>query len=528
MREDLQRRISSALDTPRGVEGDAGLARVLAEDAEAAAYARDAGAITRALAAWPLPQPDDDAMEALAQRIEQRLDEALTRMADPTEPPDFDDDDALRDATAGLLASSGEYEVLDSGLLDSIPPDAEAGRSSASAAAAIGKLQLEKRPVRPLGGPVAEVVGPSSKRAAAAPPPAPHPAAERESDPPLLSITSAAPARAANSAAPAPSEDRFSFPSVPPPPMTMGSIGQVANVPPVRESGRGRVWLGALAAAAAVGLGIFGATSLLTQGGAEPVASTATVMPAAQEAQWAQPSTVPPATAAAGVAVAEEGYGEATTTRVAEPVAASPLQPAAVAGEPRLDALLADPTEPEAPRDAPMRRSRSGYADREQSESSSGVGTGIGGGTGRAARGGGGARSDRGAAMSSGTTTATTSTRSTQGEGTTGSADTGSGARRAPPPPPPPAEDLPETPERGAVQSAIQAVEGNVRACSPDQHGTATVRIVVASSGRVTTATVSGQFAGTPIGSCVARAVRGARFPAFSAERFEITYPFQL
>jgi hypothetical protein len=216
------------------------------------------------------------------------------------------------------------------------------------------------------------------------------------------------------------------------------------------------------------------------------------------------------------------------------------MQPA-IAREQRIDALLAGPTEPE-PRDERVRRARSGYADRADTESSGGAATGAAIGTGRDARGGGGARAERGSggsvsggsvsggsvsggSGSGGTTTATSSTRSVQSEAAEGGS---SGAGRAPPPPPPPAEDLPETPERGAVQSAIQAVEGNVRACSPDQHGTATVRIVVASSGRVTTATVSGQFAGTPVGSCVARAVRGARFPAFSAERFEITYPFQL
>jgi hypothetical protein len=39
---------------------------------------------------------------------------------------------------------------------------------------------------------------------------------------------------------------------------------------------------------------------------------------------------------------------------------------------------------------------------------------------------------------------------------------------------------------------------------------------------------VSGPFAGTPVGSCVARAVRAARFPPFAEDRFEVTYPFQL
>ncbi|MDQ3037189.1 MAG: hypothetical protein M3Y87_32650, partial [Myxococcota bacterium] len=79
-----------------------------------------------------------------------------------------------------------------------------------------------------------------------------------------------------------------------------------------------------------------------------------------------------------------------------------------------------------------------------------------------------------------------------------------------------------------AVLAAVQAIEPAVRACAESEHGVATVRIVVAGSGRVTTATVSGRFAGTPVGSCVARAVRTGRFPQFSGDRFELTYPFQL
>jgi hypothetical protein len=44
----------------------------------------------------------------------------------------------------------------------------------------------------------------------------------------------------------------------------------------------------------------------------------------------------------------------------------------------------------------------------------------------------------------------------------------------------------------------------------------------------VTTATVNGPFAGTPTGSCIARAVRAARFPPFAQPRFAVTYPFHL
>jgi hypothetical protein len=72
-------------------------------------------------------------------------------------------------------------------------------------------------------------------------------------------------------------------------------------------------------------------------------------------------------------------------------------------------------------------------------------------------------------------------------------------------------------------------VSGAVSACGNGEHGTATVAISVAgSTGRVASATVGGQFAGTPVGSCIARAVRGASFPRFSRATFAFNYPFRI
>jgi predicted Zn finger-like uncharacterized protein len=87
----------------------------------------------------------------------------------------------------------------------------------------------------------------------------------------------------------------------------------------------------------------------------------------------------------------------------------------------------------------------------------------------------------------------------------------------------------PQTPSRSDVVTAMGRVQGAVAACGGGQHGTATVAIVVSgSNGRVTSATVGGQFAGTPVGSCIARAVRGATFPEFSRPTFTINYPFRI
>lgn len=86
--------------------------------------------------------------------------------------------------------------------------------------------------------------------------------------------------------------------------------------------------------------------------------------------------------------------------------------------------------------------------------------------------------------------------------------------------------DLPETPSRSDVLAAMRAVTSAVTACGNGQTGTANVTIIFASSGRVTTANVAPPFAGTPAGSCIARAVRSATVPPFSRPTFQVNYPF--
>jgi len=51
---------------------------------------------------------------------------------------------------------------------------------------------------------------------------------------------------------------------------------------------------------------------------------------------------------------------------------------------------------------------------------------------------------------------------------------------------------------------------------------------VAGATGRVSNVTVSGAFQGTPVGTCVARAARSARFPRFSRASFSVTFPYAL
>ena len=89
-----------------------------------------------------------------------------------------------------------------------------------------------------------------------------------------------------------------------------------------------------------------------------------------------------------------------------------------------------------------------------------------------------------------------------------------------------PAAELPEVPPREAVVAAMDSVHDAVQTCAAARHGAAPVTITVASNGRVRNAVVAGAFVGTPEGSCIARAVRAAHFPAFTRPSLEISYPF--
>lgn len=89
---------------------------------------------------------------------------------------------------------------------------------------------------------------------------------------------------------------------------------------------------------------------------------------------------------------------------------------------------------------------------------------------------------------------------------------------------------LPESPSRDEVLSAMKSVESDVKACADGQtleSPTATVAIGVSgATGRVTSVRVTG-IQGT-VGSCIARAVRGASFPKFAKSQFSINFPFRL
>ncbi len=81
---------------------------------------------------------------------------------------------------------------------------------------------------------------------------------------------------------------------------------------------------------------------------------------------------------------------------------------------------------------------------------------------------------------------------------------------------------------KGAVVAGMNSVKPKVAACYSEfkVQGMAMVNVVIGKSGKVTSATVSGKFAGTPTGACVEKAVKSANFPP--SDGLQTPYPFQL
>jgi hypothetical protein len=74
----------------------------------------------------------------------------------------------------------------------------------------------------------------------------------------------------------------------------------------------------------------------------------------------------------------------------------------------------------------------------------------------------------------------------------------------------------------------MTAVAGQAQACFAGTEGLASLRLTVAPSGKVAKVTVTGLFAGTPVGACVERAVRAASFPAWDGRPQSVGYSYLL
>jgi predicted Zn finger-like uncharacterized protein len=81
-----------------------------------------------------------------------------------------------------------------------------------------------------------------------------------------------------------------------------------------------------------------------------------------------------------------------------------------------------------------------------------------------------------------------------------------------------------------AAKTALGGAAANASSCKEPggPTGTGRVSITFAASGRPTSVAVTGDLAGTTVGSCVARLFRGARVPAFSGEPVTVSKTFSV
>jgi len=81
---------------------------------------------------------------------------------------------------------------------------------------------------------------------------------------------------------------------------------------------------------------------------------------------------------------------------------------------------------------------------------------------------------------------------------------------------------------KNALLAGLRGVQPLIHACylRHKVEGTAMVNVVIAKSGKVAKATVTGKFADTPTGACVAAAVKTASFPP--SDGLATPYPFPL
>ena len=79
---------------------------------------------------------------------------------------------------------------------------------------------------------------------------------------------------------------------------------------------------------------------------------------------------------------------------------------------------------------------------------------------------------------------------------------------------------------RDQVQIGLESTRTALQACAAGGHGRTMANVTISGAGRVTYASIEGAFAGTPQGSCMARALRAAQFPPFTSTQLRVRYPF--
>ncbi len=86
---------------------------------------------------------------------------------------------------------------------------------------------------------------------------------------------------------------------------------------------------------------------------------------------------------------------------------------------------------------------------------------------------------------------------------------------------------LPAQLSRESVVATMRAAMPELARCTGGRKGAVSAQLTVRGNGKVSYALIEGSFAGTPEGSCLVKALREVRFPAFADSRLRLTYPLQ-
>ena len=476
--EYLTRRISAALDTPGGLD-DASHPDLRAEverDPAAKKWAADVLALDGLLQAWPTADRTDEAWEGLAARIEQRLSEALPGGLDFTTPPFFDDEEAQ---AAHKETAPAHHR-------------ADAARRALD----------EKRAVFSLSQ-LSHLDAP--KPVAPPPPPAGNPRVAVRPAVPVAPGLPRAKAPALKPVAAPHVDERFTIPTLSSP---IAPLPLLAAPPLAPEKPKRSPWLllggAAIAAAAIVLLAVLAVRGLSSA--APNVGASAAMIPlATEQAAPASPSPTAPAEALA---------------RPAQPVVEAPAEVAAAPAAPE-DRLAQQPPSAGATAPSAVSPLPSGTARRP--------GAGANSARSPAAPHAAGGAQNVGEPASAATALRPVPAPVAHTAGAVGGGGASPTGPRGGAPAAAAGAAAQDTPSRADVVSAMGSVREAVAACAQGRGGLAQVRVTFSGpSGRVMMAVVEGQFAGTPQGSCIARAVRAASVPRFAQPTFGVSFPFQL
>lgn len=479
--DEIQRRVSAALDTPDGLDGDPELAALVAKDPLLQLFVTESKKLDGLLRSWRIDELSDAEMEAMAAAVEARLDDALPAVGDVTRAPAFDDDDSRRDP-------SGQTRLSDPG----------------KPAYTIDRL--------------AELESTEELSIPHLPPP-----------PPSNVIPLGTPKVSKK-------DERVEIPTVKPLLQPFASFDPTALPPPEKTSNTRWIVLGSFLAAAAV-LVVFGIQMMNNES------------PNAAETVAMRDHAGGPDYSVRGTESSDRAGRNDNAVVVAPPPAIAPTTPASESPSSAQTATTQAPTQQQAQAGegavpAELEAARDELALRTQDVPSSegsvndGVGDRLGGLANESAN------SGRQRPMGAGSATespsvaepmpAPASPMATRAAG--GAAPPRRGGRET---------DHAEvdrrravgdsaaagraTPEQSEVRSALESVRPAVAACAAGRRGVANIRVTFnGASGRVATVNVEGTFAGTPEGSCMARAVRAAHVGRFSDPTLVVLYPYAL